>query len=209
MRVPFSGAACTTLTIVTCRLRGQSRPFASGIAGSLARNSAALPPSRAPERTHAQVEKHSHHPGGEQKRPVIGAVGPACPDPPKRRSKDHHGQKEQGTRHLQPQNAAHPAKRTQKTAHAASDARSCPSRLPAACRSAATRLSCGCSGSSLRSGAHALADHPSGNSQPNAQHASNGLRFHFDTMVAAPVAGAPGGPFSAARSCSRTPMEVR
>jgi hypothetical protein len=56
---------------------------------------------------------------------------------------------------------------------------------------------------------HALAGHPSGNSQPNAQHAPDGLRFHFDTMLAAPVARAHGGRFPAARSCSRTPMEVR
>lgn len=135
---------------------------------------------------------------------MIGTVSPTGTDAPKRWSKDHHGQKEQGTRHFQPQNTAHPVKRTQKAAHAARDARGRPPSLFAARRSAATSLRCGrgCAG-------HALAGHASGNSQPNAQNSPDGLRFHFDTMVAVLVAGAPGGLFPAARSCSQTQMEVR
>ena len=176
----------------------------------MTQNSAAPSPlPRPPERTRPQVEKNHHNTGGGQKIFIIGAVQVTRPVAPQGQGSGCHKQKEKGACYLQPQNAAHPPKGFQESAHAARHAlRRPPSRLPSNPRICLTRrlptrrdarslcillslpsLSrARCRRSSrLRSSHQLLAGHSPGNPQPNPQHSPYILGFHSVMMVAAEV----------------------
>jgi len=110
----------------------------------------------------------------------VGVAGPFEPHPPR---KYHNKQEEEGACHLEPQNAAHPAKGPQKTAHAPRHASGCASRSTSVRLGATGR---GCSG--LPAGGYPLAGHPPRNPQPDSQDAADAFSSHFVMMVAAPLA---------------------
>lgn len=153
---------------------------------------------RPPERTHAQINKHHHHTRRHQKLGVIGAVHPARPDPPQRGTKHHQWQQKEDSHHLEPQNPAHAPERPQKspnTARQASrntrgrSASSPPAHLCILCLVAHRRIN-RCT-SALCAVADVLAGHASCDTQSDSQHPSDGLRSHFDMMVAATVGKLP------------------
>ncbi len=148
---------------------------------------------------------------------------------PRRRRKGHHKQKEEGARHLQPKNAAHPPKGFQESAHAARQAlRPPPSRMrhcPCICRSLCVLLSLSnlyslyilpsssiprrLRSRRLRFAHQLLPGHPPGNPQPDPQPSPYFLSFHSDMIVAAEVFPPLFGLLSHMPTCYRAAMEVR
>lgn len=116
---------------------------------------------------------------------MIGAVQPACARAPKCRRKNKYREQKKDSRHLEPEDAAHSAKRLEKSADAP--------RHTAAGRAKRTSASC-CAGSScwcsavwrsLRSRADALSCNAPCDAQTDAEYPSNRFRSHFDMMVTA------------------------
>jgi len=124
---------------------------------------------------------------------VVGAMSVAGPRAPKCRGKDDHGQEKEDASDFEPQDAAYAAKRSQKSAHAAGDTPSNlagrltrgPARCPILPGGVDSRLGHRgtCCGLCVRR--CALAGDAAGNSQADPKSAANGVRFHFDMMVAA------------------------
>jgi hypothetical protein len=146
------------------------------------------PLARPPKRTQAQVNKDADHDSRHQKKPVIGPLRPIGSHTPKRGSKDCRRQKEKDAHHLQPYDAAHAAKGTQKSAHSARHDLGRSSRHASAYTGVARCLSSRRIFTGPSVGGHALASHTPGNSQPNAQSSPNLLRSHSVMMVAAALA---------------------
>jgi len=124
---------------------------------------------------------------------VIGTVCATSPDTPHRPCEEQHKEKEEGSRHLQPESAAHPAERAQEASRAAREALA---GLPGGASRCALVCSLVCSGlvqpylSGLRSrplrfGGDALTGYASGDPQPDAEKAPYAVGSHFVMMVAA------------------------
>jgi hypothetical protein len=159
------------------------------------------PPARTPERTRAEIEKNHHNDGGGEKVLIVWAVEVPGPVVPHIQAGNQHKEEEEGACHLQPDDSTHPAKGTQKSAHASRHAFGGPAsgltgrahtglvhrRL--ALLGARNCLPCRRSGGRLRRGGQALAGDLSCYPQPDAQGATDGLWFHSHMMVAAAVAG--------------------
>jgi hypothetical protein len=113
---------------------------------------------------------------------VIGTVHEAGPGAPKRGGKHNHRQQKEDSGDLKPQDAAHPAKGAQKTAHATGNsARYLSGSLPgspALSGSGCNRRGRGLFGSGFSAGGHALACNTPGDPQADPQSAANGVRFH-------------------------------
>jgi hypothetical protein len=121
---------------------------------------------------------------------VIGAVREAGPGAPKRGGKHNHRQQKEDTGNLEPEDAAHPAKGTQKSTHATGNAARC---LPGSLTGGPALSGSGWLrrrrvGSGFCAGSHALTGDAPGDPQANPQSAANGVRFHSVMMVAANLA---------------------
>lgn len=120
---------------------------------------------------------------------MLRALRVAGADAPQRRGEDQREEQKKGARQLQPQNAARAADGTQKSAHAArhSSGDSLDSRF---FRRQRLRRAGRRKGDRRRGGrgAQPFAGDASGDPQPDSQCAADGLRFHFDMMVAAAAA---------------------
>jgi hypothetical protein len=144
---------------------------------------------------------------------VIGTVHEAGPGAPERGGKHHHRQEKKDAGDLKPENAAHPAKGTQKTAHAAGNtARYLSGSLagrPALNSTTRDLRARWRIGSGFRAGGNALTGDAPGDPQTDSQSAANGVRFHtvYDGSSDPCRASFQGRlPF---RSCSQPATEVR
>ena len=102
-------------------------------------------------------------------------MSPTVPHSPQVGRKCNHGKKKEGARDLKPQNAAHPAERTKKTAHALGDSTAgLREYLPGILNGAVHLNRCISNGLRLRGGIclrgfhKSLANHAACNSNPNA-----------------------------------------
>jgi hypothetical protein len=145
-----------------------------------------LPAPRTPEGSHAQIEEDRDHNGRYPERAMIRPVGVAEPRAPDGRRKNNRRQQEEYAGDLKPQNAAHAAKRAQKT----TDAGAQPLARPHGCL---CRGSCRWSGSiyrdslwlcncliscGLRPSREPLAGDASCDAKPDAESPADGLRSH-------------------------------
>ena len=150
---------------------------------------------RPPERAHAQIEEHDHEACRHQKLDVIGPVRPTGPNPPQRWTKHKQGQQKKDAHYFEPQNPAHAPEWPQKSANAPRQTTgyTCrrPARGPAPYRCIPGWGACRRSDRRAARALRAVADVLSGNApchaQSDSQHPSDGLRSHFDMMVAATV----------------------
>ena len=115
---------------------------------------------------------------------MIGALEEAGPHAPQVGCKNDDGQEEEDSGDLKPDDAADAAEGTQKPAHAPGDTTAslaghsaCSAGLLGVDGDGTARRG---AGSGLRAGRHVLAGDATGNTQPYAQDATDGLRFHFE-----------------------------
>ena len=163
-----------------------------------------IAPLRSPERSDAQVEKDHDNDGGGEEGSVIWPTLPACTCLPEHWCEDHDGQQEENAEDLEQDFAADAAEGLEEAREPATDSAGCLTcGTTSSGRIGRRLLSC-----SLRIAgvlAHdGAARHAACYAQAYTQYSSDGLRFHFDMMVAAadtvraagiqrrmPVAGAP------------------
>ena len=149
-------------------------------------------PAGTPEAGYAEIEKHDNDHCRGKKCPMIGALQTARSRSPQNRREHQHREQKKCAGNFEPDFAANMSKGFEESAEPPRNPTrglSCDARL--ACNASSTGRACHtalllwCAGARRGFAHDGLAGHAARNPQSHAQHPSDGLRFHFDMMVAA------------------------